>query len=146
MSELHAVQETRGSKCVSIWEKQSGGLFRSECSIAPPIRQPVSQCGRQIAAPTIMSWGPQKGFCLFGERRHYEMRAGWILLEIRHKQYEVNVDEVGADIIRPQIPQSAALTAPFTREPKKMREGDRRRRWRDYCRNQSHSPKQRRTP
>ena len=30
-SELHAVQETRGSKCVSIWEKQSGGLFRSEC-------------------------------------------------------------------------------------------------------------------
>ena len=35
MSELHAVQETRGSKCVSIWEKQSGGLFRSECSIAP---------------------------------------------------------------------------------------------------------------
>ena len=101
MSELHAVQETRGSKCVSIWEKQSGGLFRSECSIAPPIRQPVSQCGRQIAAPTIMSWGPQKGFCLFGERRHYEMRAGWILLEIRHKQYEVNVDEVGADSIRP---------------------------------------------
>ena len=92
MSELHAVQETRGSKCVSIWEKQSGGLFRSECSIAPPIRQPVSQCGRQIAAPTIMSWGPQKGFCLFGERRHYE---------IRHKQYEVNVDEVGADSIRP---------------------------------------------
>ena len=92
MSELHAVQETRGSKCVSIWEKQSGGLFRSECSIAPPIRQPVSQCGRQIAAPTIMLWGPQKGFCLFGERRHYE---------IRHKQYEVNVDEVGADSIRP---------------------------------------------
>ena len=35
MSELHAVQETRGSKRVSIWEKQSGGLFRSECSIAP---------------------------------------------------------------------------------------------------------------
>ena len=35
MSELHAVQETRGSKCVSIWEKQSGGLFRSEYSIAP---------------------------------------------------------------------------------------------------------------
>ena len=104
MSELHAVQETRGSKCVSIWEKQSGGLFRSECSIAPPIRQPVSQCGRQIAAPTIMSWGPQKGFCLFGERRHYEMRAGWILLEIRHKQYEVNVDEVGADSIRPLNP------------------------------------------
>ena len=34
MSELHAVQETRGSKCVSIWEKQSGGLFRSEYSIA----------------------------------------------------------------------------------------------------------------
>ena len=31
MSELHTVQETRGSKCVSIWEKQSGGLFRSEC-------------------------------------------------------------------------------------------------------------------
>ena len=60
------------------------------------------------------------------------MRAGWILLKIRHKQYGVNVDEVGADIIRPQIPQSAALTAPFTREPKKMREGDRRRRWRDY--------------
>ena len=120
MSELHAVQETRGSKCVSIWEKQSGGLFRSECSIAPPIRQPVSQCGRQIAAPTIMSWGPQKGFCIFGERRHYGMRAGWILLKIRHKQYGVNVDEVGADIIRPQIPQSAALTAPFTREPKKM--------------------------
>jgi len=35
MSELHAVQETRSSKCVSIWEKQSGGLFRSEYSIAP---------------------------------------------------------------------------------------------------------------
>ena len=35
MSELHAVQETRGSKCVSIWEKQSGGLFHSEYSIAP---------------------------------------------------------------------------------------------------------------
>ena len=35
MSELHAVQETRGSKCVSIWEKQSGGLFRSECIIGP---------------------------------------------------------------------------------------------------------------
>ena len=34
MSELHAVQETRGSKCVSIWEKQSGGLFRSECLIS----------------------------------------------------------------------------------------------------------------
>ena len=49
------------------------------------------------------------------------MRAGWILLKIRHKQYGVNVDEVGADIIRPQIPQSAALTAPFTREPKKMK-------------------------
>ena len=29
------------------------------------------------------------------------MRVGWILLEIRHKQYEVNVDEVGADSIRP---------------------------------------------
>ena len=29
------------------------------------------------------------------------MRAGWILLKIRHKQYEVNVDEVGADSIRP---------------------------------------------
>ncbi len=29
------------------------------------------------------------------------MRAGWILLKIRHKQYGVNVDEVGADIIRP---------------------------------------------
>ena len=41
------------------------------------------------------------------------MRAGWIMLKIRHKQYGVNVDEVGADIIRPQIPQSAALTAPF---------------------------------
>ncbi len=27
MSELHAVQETRGSKCVSIWEKQSGDCF-----------------------------------------------------------------------------------------------------------------------
>ena len=37
MSELHAVQETRGSKCVSIWEKQSGGLFRSECIIAPRV-------------------------------------------------------------------------------------------------------------
>ena len=44
------------------------------------------------------------------------MRAGWILLKIRHKQYGVNVDEVGADIIRPQIPQSAALTAPFAQE------------------------------
>ena len=41
------------------------------------------------------------------------MRAGWILLKIRHKQYGVNVDEVGADIIRPQIPQSAALTLPL---------------------------------
>ncbi len=29
------------------------------------------------------------------------MRAGWILLKIRHKQYGVNVDEVGADTIRP---------------------------------------------
>ena len=85
------------------------------------------------------------------------MRAGWILLEIRHKQYEVNVDEVGADSIRPLnpagrrryagaiegiktgrcghrplqkykdcgeysriIPQSAALTAPFTREPMRL--------------------------
>ena len=45
------------------------------------------------------------------------MRAGWIMLKLRHKQYGVNVDEVGADIIRPQIPQSAALTAPFAREP-----------------------------
>ena len=27
------------------------------------------------------------------------MRAGWILLEIRHKQYEVNVDEVGACLL-----------------------------------------------
>ena len=116
MSELHAVQETRGSKCVSIWEKQSGGLFRSECSMAPPIRQPVSQCGRQIAAPTIMLWGPQKGFCLFGERRHYEMRAGWILLEIRHKQYEVNVDEVGADSIRP--PYCAKPPAQITKHKK----------------------------
>ncbi len=44
MSELHAVQETRGSKCGSIWEKQSGGLFRSEC---------ISHRGRQVAAPTI---------------------------------------------------------------------------------------------
>lgn len=33
------------------------------------------------------------------------MRAGWILLEIRHKQYEVNVDEVGADSIRPRKSQ-----------------------------------------
>ena len=39
-SELHAVQETRGSKCVSIWEKQSGGLFRSEC-----INPSVNACG-----------------------------------------------------------------------------------------------------
>ncbi len=37
------------------------------------------------------------------------MRAGWILLEIRHKQYEVNVDEVGADSIRP--PYCAKPTA-----------------------------------
>ena len=35
MSELRLAQETRGSKCISIWEKQSGGLFRSECIIAP---------------------------------------------------------------------------------------------------------------
>ena len=32
------------------------------------------------------------------------MRAGWILLKIRHKQYGVNVDEVGADSIRPFNP------------------------------------------
>lgn len=30
------------------------------------------------------------------------MRAGWILLEIRHKQYGVNVDEVGAATCRPR--------------------------------------------
>lgn len=49
------------------------------------------QRGRQIAATTIMLWG---GETLRNAR-------GWILLEIRHKQYEVNVDEVGADSIRP---------------------------------------------
>ena len=37
------------------------------------------------------------------------MRAGWILLKIRHKQYGVNVDEVGADIIRPHNPISDAM-------------------------------------
>lgn len=31
------------------------------------------------------------------------MRAGWILLEIRHKQYGVHVDEVGAAICRPNV-------------------------------------------
>ncbi len=31
------------------------------------------------------------------------MRAGWILLEIRHKQYGVYVDEVGAAICRPKV-------------------------------------------
>lgn len=31
------------------------------------------------------------------------MRAGWILLKIRHKQYGVNVDDVGLDAhIEPQ--------------------------------------------
>ncbi len=40
MSELRAAQETRGSKCVGIWEKQSGGLFRSECVIEP--HNPIS--------------------------------------------------------------------------------------------------------
>lgn len=40
------------------------------------------------------------------------MRAGWILLEIRHKQYEVNVDEVGADSIRPRKSQQHKK-APF---------------------------------
>ena len=52
MSELHAVQETRGSKCVSIWEKQSGGLFRSECSIAPHIIKKAR--GRMLSAPTVL--------------------------------------------------------------------------------------------
>ena len=52
MSELHAVQETRGSKCVSTWEKQSGGLFRSEC---------ISHRGRQVAAPTIGGSKPCPG-------------------------------------------------------------------------------------
>ena len=47
--------------------------------------------------------GAQKGESLFGERRHYGMRAGWILLEIRHKQYGVHVDEVGAAICRPKV-------------------------------------------
>lgn len=42
------------------------------------------------------------------------MRAGWILLEIRHKQYEVNVDEVGADSIRPRKSQQHKK-APFQR-------------------------------
>ena len=47
------------------------------------------------------------------------MRAGWILLEIRHKQYEVNVDEVGADSIRP--PYCAKPPAQITTTQKKHR-------------------------
>ena len=40
---------TRGSKCASIWEKQSGGLFRSECAISvlppqPPKQTPNGVC------------------------------------------------------------------------------------------------------
>ena len=39
---------TRGSKCASIWEKQSGGLFRSECAISvlppQPPRQTPNRC------------------------------------------------------------------------------------------------------
>ena len=34
---------TRGSKCASIWEKQSGGLFRSECAISALPPQPLKQ-------------------------------------------------------------------------------------------------------
>ncbi len=45
------------------------------------------------------------------------MRAGWILLEIHHKQYEVNVDEVGADSIRP--PYCAKPPAQITTTQKK---------------------------
>ena len=44
------------------------------------------------------------------------MRAGWILLKIRHKQYGVNVDEVGADIIRPHNPISDAMAVKSLRQ------------------------------
>ena len=58
MSELHAAQETRGSKCVSIWKKQSGGLFRSECSIAPYRMKlyltELSLAGAQLVIPTLL--------------------------------------------------------------------------------------------
>ena len=38
------------------------------------------------------------------------MRAGWILLKIRHKQYGVNVDDVGLDVhIEPHNPISDAM-------------------------------------
>ena len=54
------------------------------------------------------------------------MRAGWILLKIRHKQYGVNVDDVGLDAhIEPHNSISYAMTVksplrlrrfpPFTR-------------------------------
>ena len=46
----------------------------------------------------------------FWGRRHYGMRAGWILLKIRHKQYGVNVDDVGLDVhIEPHNPISDAM-------------------------------------
>lgn len=51
------------------------------------------------------------------------MRAGWILLEIRHKQYEVNVDEVGADSIRP--PYCAKPPAQITTTQKRHRSNER---------------------
>ncbi len=44
------------------------------------------------------------------------MRAGWILLKIRHKQYGVNVDDVGLDAhIEPLCfyPLSHFVTAPL---------------------------------
>ena len=44
------------------------------------------------------------------------MRAGWILIKIRHKQYGVNVDEVGADIIRPHNPISDAMAVKSLRQ------------------------------
>lgn len=51
------------------------------------------------------------------------MRAGWILLEIRHKQYEVNVDEVGADSIRP--PYCAKPPAQIKTTQKRHRSNER---------------------
>ena len=104
--------------CVQFTHRTLQNTHLYKCRGRCPHRPVV---GRQIAAPTVL-WGPQKGKSLFGERRHYGMRAGWILLEIRHMQYGVNVDEVGADIIRPlNSPQLSVSfqtpsTAPTARE------------------------------
>ena len=88
MSELHAVQETRGSKCVSIWEKQSGdcfvasavshrrsvSLYRSAGGRLPPLRR--RYCNRlTVGADSIRPRKSQQhkkstvrwngAFCLF---------------------------------------------------------------------------------